>query len=93
MSARHNVAPQSVLLLPGDHLLRGPYLSGDLEPEAGVLHPSGLCLLDAALLPQEHRRLLLVTPLGLMVVSVTRVVTRVVTRREDTSVQGEVKWR
>merc|ERR1719264_2204731 len=41
-------------------------LSGDLESEAWVLHPSGLCLLDAALLPQEHRRLLLVAPLGLI---------------------------
>ena len=67
------MVPQSVLLPGGcDHLLDGPYLSGDLEPEAGVLRPSGIGLLDAALLPQEHRRLLLVTPLGLgLVVSVT----------------------
>ena len=56
----------------GDQLVDRPYLSGDLEPEAWVLRPSGICLLDAALLPQEHRRLLLVTPLGLVVVSVTR---------------------
>merc|ERR1719264_251885 len=62
-AADGHVAGEGALLVNVVALAR---LSGDLEPEAWVLHPSGLCLLDAALLPQEHRRLLLVAPLGLI---------------------------
>ena len=41
------------------------YLSGDLESQSWVLHPSGLGLLESALAGQEDGRLLLEGPLGL----------------------------
>ena len=45
---------------------KGTHLTRDLEPEAGVLDPSGLDLLEAALLGQEDGGLLLERSLGLV---------------------------